>query len=160
MAHNNRMKMKNKKILKIYVRLIILLLIISSGCSGSKTTPDRSKGEEPLNEQKKLIEKNISNEIKKAEMLKLVDEFQLDLESFYIYYTKHRERMTTLHRSYDTTSEQFEQARNEFIPKYKQFLSTVISKRMKLRDLSTQDEWKAISKITKTYIPPKDYREN
>ena len=112
------------------------------------------------NEQKKLIEKNIKDEIKKAEMLNLLDAFQLDIERFYSYYTKHRERMTTLHRSYDTTPKQFEQARSEFIPKYKEFLSTVISKRMKLRDLSTQEEWKSISKITKTYIPPKDYREN
>ena len=152
------MEKKNK--LNLIPPAIVLLLLLLAACSGSKTTPDRSQGEEPLNEQKNLIEKNISDETKKAEMLKLVDSFEIDVESFYSYYSKHRERMTTLHRAYDTTPKQFEQARSEFIPKYKEFLSTVISKRMKLRDLSTQEEWKSISKITKTYIPPKDYREN
>jgi len=46
--------MKNK--LKLFTPLILFLAILISACSGSKTTTDKSQGEDPLNEQIKLIE--------------------------------------------------------------------------------------------------------
>ena len=62
--------------------------------------------------------------------------------------------------SYVSKPEQFEEVKKEFIPKYNKYLATVISQRMELRNLATKEEWEKISKITKTYVPPKDYREN
>lgn len=151
--------MKKRNRFNFVSSLLILAMLLIAACSGSKTTPDRSQGEEPLNEQKKLIEKNISDENKKVEMMKILDELNSEMEKFYNYYTKHQNNMTKLHMSYGTSAEDFEEARNQFIPNYKKFLAAVISKRMELRDLATPEEWSTISQITKTFIPPKDYRE-
>jgi hypothetical protein len=143
------------------IRILLILVIIGlAACSGSKTEPDRSGGEEPLNEHRALIEKNISDENKKSQMLKVVDDLQIEVEEFYTYYEKHKANLLSLHSSYDTKPAQFEDNYNEFLPKYKKFLTAIVSKRTELQDLATEEEWKEISKITKTFVPPKDFQEN
>ena len=143
------------------IRISAILAIIGlTACSGSKTEPDRSGGEEPLNEHRALIEKSISDEDKKSQMLKVVDELQIEVKEFYTYYEKHKANLLSLHKSYDTKPAQFDDNYNEFLPKYKNFLTAIISKRMELQDLATEEEWKEISKITKTFVPPKDFKEN
>jgi len=155
---NNLLKEAAK--LHIFRISSILLIIGLAACSGSKTEPDRSGGEEPLNEHRELIEKNISDENRKAQMLDVVDELQSEVQEFYTYYEKHKANLSSLHRSYDTKPAQFEENYNVFLPKYKKFLTLIISKRMELQDLATEEEWKEISKITKTFVPPKDFKEN
>ena len=73
------------------IRILLILVIIGlAACSGSKTEPDRSGGEEPLNEHRALIEKNISDDDKKSQMLKVLDELQIEVKEFYTYYEKHK----------------------------------------------------------------------
>ena len=156
--------MKNllKEAVKLHLfRLSLILVIIGlAACSGSKTETDRSGGEEPLNEHRALIEKNISDKDKKSQMLKVVDDLQIEVKEFYTYYEKHKANLSSIHSSYDTKPAQFEENYNEFLPKYKKFLTAIVSKRMELQDLATEEEWKEISKITKTFVPPKDFQEN
>ena len=113
-----------------------------------------------MNEHRSLIEKNISDEDRKSQMLKVVDDLQIEVKEFYSYYEKHKADLHSLHKSYDTTPAQFEENYNEFLPKYKKFLTAIVSKRTELQDLTTEEEWKEISKITKTFVPPKDFKEN
>lgn len=139
--------------MKTQIYLFCLLSVFMFACSGSKTQLDKSGGTKAIDEQIELINKHITDPIKREKCLAIVSEFEKKLDAFHIEYREHANRIRTLQADYQSSEKQFQEAFDRFNPKYETMLVQLISARQKLVALTTVDEWQKIQARKKVYIP-------
>jgi hypothetical protein len=149
----------NRKSMNIFHGNVIALIIILQlgifllACSGTKSKLNTSSGQDPMQEQKSLIEDHISDPENKEKLLNVVDEMGKAMEEFHIAYDQYFEGIHKLQMDYNATEDQFEKVFAAFNPEYEKMLSLAVAKRMELKKLTTEEEWQLISARTKSYIP-------
>ena len=126
--------------------LLLLMVFIISGCLKKSVNGDAFKGESVIAEKRSLIQKHISEPVKQAQLLKIVDEGEKMLREFSQESSDYRERLQTLTADYDASQEDFKGAVSDFNNKAETLLKNLLAQSMSMRELTTPEEWKKISK--------------
>ena len=126
--------------------LLLLMVFVISGCSKKSIPDDAFRGESVLAEKRVRIQKHISDSAKQAQLLAIVDEGEKLLREFSQESSDYRERIQTLTADYDAGREDFEGAVSNFNDKAETLLKKLADQGVAMRELTTPEEWKKISK--------------
>ncbi len=126
--------------------ILVLIMIVISGCSKVGVKDDAFKGESVVAEKRSLIQKHISDPAKQAQLLTIVDEVEKLLREFSRESSDYRKRIQTLTADYDAGREEFKGAVSDFNHKAETVLKKLAAHSIAMRELTTPEEWKKISK--------------
>ncbi len=125
--------------------ILLLTLIFFNGCSKKSTKGDPYQEENALVEQKSLIEKHIADPGKQAQLLEILTDFEMQLKKFSESQARQHEHIRELTADYNTTQEDFENSINDFNTQYEALLKNLAARRIEMKEITTPEEWKAIS---------------
>lgn len=133
--------------------VVLWAVVMILACSGPKVQLDESEGSEPLEEQISLIKEHIKDPERQAKCLAIAEDWRGKLTAFYDEYQEHVKRIKTLQADYHASESQFQEAYDQFNPKFEAMLNQLIASRQALVELTTEDEWKNLSARQKYWIP-------
>ena len=132
---------------------LILVLVFLLSCSSKKMVETKDDSSEVAISQQKLIEKNIKDPSKKAELLQIVHEIDIEAANFFQGYKEKRSDISKLFKNQDISREIVESKLNEINDHYKAYLLFLSKKRSEMRSITSRDEWTKIMAGKKAYIP-------
>ena len=132
---------------------ILLILISLATCSSQKLSKVDAKEIQAISELRQKINKNITDPDRKSVLLKITTEIEQKTRSFYSFYQEHNKNLTRVNKNYNATRQDFEVLSNEFNVKYENYLNTLIQKRSRMREFTSDDEWGKIMDREYSFIP-------
>ncbi len=133
--------------------MLLWPVVFMLACSGPKVQLDESTGSGPLDEQIALIKEHITDPERREKCLVVADDWNKKLAAFYVEHQNHVKKIKTLQADYHSSENQFQEAYDQFNPKFEVMLTQLIAARQTLVELTTDEEWKKISAREKSYIP-------
>ena len=130
------------------VRLIFLF-----ACSSQKRATVDDRGQEVVEEQRELIQKNVQNSDKQVQLLQILDEIEQESQDFFKYYGEYNRKIVRLNQNYNSSRQEFDQGIGDFNQQYERYLRMLIKKRFEMRKLTTRDEWAQIMDRKSSFIP-------
>ncbi len=140
-----------KKILAITGILFLILSVMT--CSGQKLSNVNEQEIKVVTELQDKIKKLVPDQERKNALLKITAQIEQETRSFYSFYQEHNKKLSRVNKNYNTTRQDFEVIINEFNDKYENYLNTLIQKRSRMKEFTTDEEWEKIMDREYSFIP-------
>jgi hypothetical protein len=125
----------------------VLAFVLLSACGGKEAIPPVDIEQQAFDDLREKVVVVITDSDRQAKVSGLVDELQVDFESFRIAVTERRLELRKLNSDYDATREQF----SEYVDRYnKQIMSSrdkVTESRLALIRATTPEEWDQLQNL-------------
>jgi hypothetical protein len=129
---------------------LLLIFILLSGCSkGQKKHATPLAGDDWLNDMRGRIEKHIDDPVKKTQLLELVDQDEKVFREMYQETKTFYHDMYTIDKSYNSTQDDFRKLFADYNATRDRLRNQSIENRFKMIALTTPEEWRHLSKISK-----------
>ena len=138
---------------KIFQTGLVILLMFLFACSSQKLATVDGRGQEVVEEQRELIQKNVQNSDKQVQLLQILDEIEQESQDFFKYYGEYNRKIVRLNQNYNSSRQEFDQGIGDFNQQYERYLRMLIKKRFEMRKLTTRDEWAQIMDRKSSFIP-------
>jgi len=138
---------------KIFITGLVTVVVFLFSCSSQKLATTDDSGQETVTEQRELIQNNIKDPQKQANLLQIVDDVEKGSIKYFNYYEDHNKKIARLNKDYKTSRQDFERVLNDFNEQYEIYLRMLIRKRSEMRLLTSKDEWTKIMDRESTFIP-------
>ena len=125
----------------------LVLILFTGGCSHKPKPSAMESAEGAFDELRAAIRKEIKDPDKAAQGTDLVDQLERLVKEASNDRKAHDERIRSLNVNYDATEEEFQAAFREFNARQKDRQDRVLEINQKAKDITTEEEWKALAKV-------------
>ena len=129
----------------VHLGLITTLLICLSGCKS--TEPEAGFNEERASETREAIQASITDPAQSAQLLKVMDRFELELNQIGASIQKLRADIVTANADYTTDRETLEKMYAQLGEQVRLLGNTFRDRNFELRKLYSAEEWKSIADL-------------
>ena len=131
--------------------VLAVSLLLSAGCSAIRKTPT-----EPADDLRATIEKSVSDEERRADLLALTDQWEQVLHQMADELIEGRNKIDGLVNDYGSEREDFEKFFADYAKRRTEIADRVVVMHVAMKDLATDEEWasldKAAQRMTKAVL--------
>ena len=134
----------------VHLGLIATLLICLSGCKS--TAPEAGFNEERASETRSAIQASIADPARSAQMLKVMDRFESELDQIGTSIKKIRADIVTANADYATERETLEKMYAQLGEQVRLLGNTFRDRNFELRKLCSAEDWKSIADLNDALV--------
>jgi len=137
----------------IFINGLTILMMFLVACGNQKRASMEDSGAGVISEQRRLIQKNITDPDRQTKLLRIVTEIEKQSNDFFRMYENHNKEVVRLNKDFNTSRQEFEKLNDEFNRQYENYLRMLVKKRGEMKALATMDEWTNIMARESSFIP-------
>ena len=137
----------------IFINGLTILMMFLVACGNQKRASVEDSGAGVISEQRRLIQKNITDPDRQIKLLRIVTVIEKESNDFFRMYENHNKEVVRLNKDLNTSRQEFEKLNVDFNRQYENYLRMLVEKRGEMKALATMDEWTNIMARESSFIP-------
>ena len=129
----------------------LLALLVLSGC-GKQKAMDVTSIDEPVAEERALVNEHISDPETRDKVLALIDEDEARMRAFFKVRDAHQEKIQDLNARYDVSRAELEAELQKYDEELRQVVLQMLESRSRLRALVSEEQWDKITSGKAGYL--------
>ena len=137
----------------IFINGLTILMMFLVSCGNQKRASVEDSGAGVISEQRRLIQKNITDPDRQIKLLRIVTVIEKESNDFFRMYENHNKEVVRLNKDLNTSRQDFEKLNVDFNRQYENYLRMLVEKRGEMKALAIMDEWTNIMARESSFIP-------